>query len=160
MDMLRLQFKKKGDGSTVLTAVRQDGTHTSTEIGPANGFGPVHDLAHYVVETSFGWRNAFLGLLASGHNIEDFNTSAKQWLPAEAVIAECVAGQLSQDAVVAFPLTADDFNWSIRQVLREKAPEITPEQLAGWHANLAELRQRWNTLKPGETLALDFSGQS
>ncbi len=102
--MLRLRFKKRADAGAVFTAVRDNGTSTSTDVGPAAGFGPVHDLTHYVVETSLGFRKGFLGLLAEGRNIEDFNRDSKHWLTPEAHVAEAIAGQLSQDAMTLNPL--------------------------------------------------------
>ncbi len=160
--MLRLRFKRKADAGVVFTAVREDGTSTSTNIGPAAGFGPVHDLTHYVVETSLGFKTGFLGLLASGRNIEDFARGATNWLPLEAHIAEAVAGQLSQDAMTRNPLNVDDFNWTIRDVLSRgpvvvcAPPEITADQLAAMRAHLAELRSRWDALAANETLELEF----
>ncbi len=159
--MLRLRFKKKADAGVVFTAVREDGTSTSASIGPAGGFGPVHDLTHYVVETSLGIQTGFLGLLAAGRNVEDFNRGARHWLPAEAHVAEAVAGQLSQDAMTRNPLSAEDFNWTVRDVLSRSEvvcapPEIAADQLARMHARLAELRNRWDALAPNETLELEF----
>src|SRR5580692_5319898 len=71
MTALRLRFKKKNDGQCVLTAVRADGSSTSSNIGTVSGFGPVHDLTHLVVEKTLGIRNGFLGLLAQGRDIQD-----------------------------------------------------------------------------------------
>ena len=34
--------------------------------------GVLHDLIHYVVETTLGYREAFFGLLAAGWDIQDF----------------------------------------------------------------------------------------
>jgi len=70
---LKLRYKKKGDGSAAFTAVRGDGSSTTAQIGEAGGFGPVHDLAHYVVENQVCIKKGFLGLLASGWSVEDFN---------------------------------------------------------------------------------------
>jgi hypothetical protein len=97
---LTLHYKKKGDGSAAFTAVRCDGSSTTAQIGAAGGFGPVHDLAHYVVEKQFGIKKGFLGLLASGWSIEDFNTGIVDRMIREGVIkdagrAEVVAGLLS-----------------------------------------------------------------
>jgi hypothetical protein len=159
--MLRLRFKKKADAGTVFTAVREDGSSTSTDIGAHAGFGPVHDLTHYVVETSMGFRNGFLGLLAAGRNIEDFNSDAKHWLPEEAAVAEAIAGQLSQDAMTGRPLSVEDFNWTIRDVLTRgpvkcASVEVTGDQLSALHTKLAVLRGRWDALSPGATLELEF----
>jgi hypothetical protein len=161
MGFLRLRFKKKADGSAVFTAVRLDGTFTSTIIGPAEGFGPVHDLAHYVVETFLGFKSGFLGLLAAGRNIEDFERGAKHWLPSEAMAAEAIAGQLSQDAATKNPLNAEDFNWTLRDTLargsvKYPALEVSAGQLDTMRARLADVRRQWDALPYGETLELDF----
>ena len=150
-----LRIKKRGDGQTALTAVRGDGTFTTTVIGPAEGFGPVHDLCHFVVETSLGIANGFLGLLAAGRDIEDFNRGAKHWMPPEAMVAEAIAGQLSRDVMTGRPLSVEDFNWAIRQVTPH-APELSAEQPAALHSRLADLRGQWDALEPGEALELEF----
>jgi hypothetical protein len=59
---LKLRYKKKGDGSAAFTALRGDGSSTTAQLGKAGGFGPAHDLAHYVVESQFGIKKGFLGL--------------------------------------------------------------------------------------------------
>lgn len=161
MPSLRLRFKKKADARVVFTAVREDGTATSSSIGPADRFGPVHDMTHYVVESSLGFKHGFLGLLASGRNIEDFNKGAKHWLPAEAVCAEAIAGELSREAMTGDHLSAEDFNWTTRDVLTRSSisyspPTLTAEQLSAMHADLAALRSRWDALAPNETLELTF----
>jgi hypothetical protein len=66
MPALRLRFKKKNDGQCVLTAVRVDGSSTSSNIGTVGGYGPVHDLTHLVVERTLGIRNGFLGCWRRG----------------------------------------------------------------------------------------------
>jgi hypothetical protein len=162
MGSLRLRFKKKADADAVLTALRPDGSSTSTTIGAPCGFGPMHDLTHFVVETSMGFKNGFLGLLAAGRSVEDFDRGAKHWLPEEAMIAEAIAGQLSQDAMTNNPLNVEVFNWTIRDVLtrgtvKALAPELSADQLAGMRARLADLRSRWDALPPGETLELEVS---
>jgi len=162
MVSLRLRFKKKLDADTLFTAVRADGSFTSTTIGPARGFGPVHDLTHYVVETSLRLNHGFLGLLAEGRNIEDFERGAKHWLPEEALLAEAIAGQLSQDAMTRNPLNVEDFNWTIRDVLTRGPVKATPrelseDQLATMRARLADLRNQWDALPAGETLELEVS---
>src|SRR5579864_2595429 len=105
MSGLRLRFKKKNDGQCVMTAVRADGSSTSSNIGTAGGFGPVHDLTHLVVERALGIRNGFLGLLAQGRGIQDFDRNSKEWLTSDAYTAEAIAGQMSQDFGTGRPLT-------------------------------------------------------
>ena len=58
--LIRFTRGKKGD---VLTCVREDGTTTWMRERP--GF-VAHDLAHYAVETEFGYDTGFFGLVAHG----------------------------------------------------------------------------------------------
>jgi len=162
MPPLRLRFKKKNDGQAVFTAVRGDGSSTSTNLGSARGFGPVHDLAHYVVETALGIHGGFLGLLAAGRNIEDFDHEAKVWLTEDAYAAEAIAGQLSQDVGTAVPLSVEDFNWTVRDSLTRgpvahSAPELSAGQLTELRVRLDELIRQWRGLGDGETLELDVA---
>lgn len=159
--MLHLRFKKKADSLVTFTAVREDGTSTSTSIGAHAGFGPVHDLSHYAVETSMGLANGFLGLLAAGRNFEDFASRAKDWLPKEALVAEALAGQLSQDSMTGNPLDLEAFNWAVADALSRgpvkcEAPVLSAGQLAAMHARLAGLRHQWDAVAIGDTLELAF----
>lgn len=45
---------------------------------------PPHDLTHYTVETTFGYRHGFFGLIAGGWDISDFGAPWPRGpLPAE-----------------------------------------------------------------------------
>jgi hypothetical protein len=154
MPALRLRFKKRNDGQCVLTAVRADGTFTSSNIGTVGGYGPVHDLTHLVVERTLGIRNGFLGLLAQGRDIQDFDRNSKAWLTADAYAAEAIAGQMSQEYATRQPLSVDDFNWTTRA---NSAPELTAEQLASMRAQLDELVAKWRAIAPGETMELEVN---
>lgn len=47
MPRLSFHLKKRADAKAPLILIREDGTHTAGTIGVADGYGPVHDLAHY-----------------------------------------------------------------------------------------------------------------
>jgi|SRR5579862_8224390 len=157
---LVLRFKKKGDGSAALTTVRGDGSSTTAQIGQAGGFGPVHDFAHYVVESQFGIRKGFLGLLANGWSVEDFDKGAVERMTREGVIqdagrAEVIAGLLSGDALSPFPMSVEDFNWTARSQSAE-IPSLSADEFATLRQRLATLRDQWDALNPGETLELSI----
>src|SRR6059058_3092224 len=72
-----IRFKRHPDGSASLTCVRGDGTSTwQRQQGQLGLVFPPHDLTHYAVETTLGYRHGFYGLIEDGWNIEDF---AKPW---------------------------------------------------------------------------------
>jgi hypothetical protein len=164
--MLTLTFriKKRPDASAMLVLVRGDGTWTSGPIGPAQGYGPVHDLAHYVVECTLGLNEGFLGLVASGWEIGDFEAKgAAGRLPGEAIFAESAAGELSRQAMMWQWSSAEDYAWAVGTYMKQSRPDYTPPAITTdtfeeMRAQLLALRQRWNQLQPGETLELSFPG--
>ncbi|HTI64674.1 MAG TPA: hypothetical protein VL524_14195 [Gemmatimonadaceae bacterium] len=94
MPELLIRIQKKSDGSAALTAVRADGTTTwQRQAGQLGRFFPLHDLTHYAVETTLGFRRAFFGLLAEGWDLSDFGrTSSKDLQRGEAGLAEVIVG--------------------------------------------------------------------
>lgn len=163
MPPLQLRFKKVLDGDVAFTLVRPDGFHSTDRIGHARSFGPVHDLTHYVVERALAYNEGFLGLVASGWSVRDFEVkgTAKR-LPAQAVAAEAVAGAVSFEAMVGTRNeSAAELSARVGAMVASAghagfALALTDPQLDVMYAELAELRGRWNTLAPGETLVLEF----
>jgi hypothetical protein len=163
MPVLIFRIKKRIDANAVLVLVREDGSSTSGSIGPPSGYGPVHDLAHYVVERTLGLSEGFLGLVASGWEITDFEVrgTAKR-LPVEAILAEVAAGEMSRQAMMWQWSSAEDYAWAVETTVRRSQPEytlpaITHDTFEGMRVELLQLRQRWNELAPGETLELSFT---
>jgi hypothetical protein len=163
MPKLTLRIKKRPDASAMLVLTREDGTSTSGPIGPAQGYGPVHDLAHYVVERALGLSEGFLGLVASGWEIRDFEAKgAAKRLPVEALFAETAAGELSRQAIMWQWSSAGDYVWAVEAHVKQSRPdysppEITPHLFEGMRTELLELRQRWNEIQPGGALELTFA---
>jgi hypothetical protein len=163
MTTLTVRIKKRADASAMLTLLRADGTSSSGAIGPPDGYGPVHDLAHYVVERALGLTKGFLGLVASGWEIGDFEVKGTaKTLPAEAILAEVAAGEISRQAMVWQWSSADDYAWAVETTVRKSQPDyalptITHEMFEGMRSELLGLRHRWNQLAPGETLELSFT---
>ena len=162
MPSLSLRFRNRADANAQLILTREDGTFTAGEIGPPMGYGPAHDLAHYVVESTLGLAEGFLGLVASGWDIADFEVKGMAArLPAEALFAETAAGQLSSEHMMGQPSSAEDFNWSMRAKLEPNhphfvLPSIGCAQLEGMRARLLELHCAWFGVAPGEVLELEF----
>ncbi len=159
---VKLKIKKENDGDAAVTFVRADGSTTSGRLGSAS-FGAVHDLTHYVVESSLRLSSGFLGLLAQGWNISDFDhkgTTAR--LSNEAIIAECIVGQLTNTVFSGQSLSIADFNWLVAQAVagvRPHAivPSISSETLAGMQQQLGSLLDQWRVLPLSQTLELEFS---
>ena len=158
---MKIRLKKKTADRPVVSVVRTDGSTTSGRLG-ANDFGAVHDLAHYVVESRLALANGFFGLLAQGWNIPDFEVrGASSRFPDEALVVECVVGQLTQVVFSAQPVTVAEFNWLVSQAVGAVRPAVSAPQFDA--AEFDRLREefvalviRWRLLPAGETLELDF----
>ena len=160
-----IQFiKGNQDKPSVLKCNRSDGSSTWTKIQPAIEF---HDLAHYVVETELGFAQAFYGMVAAGHNIEDFELPREQRpeallpanLPAEALQTEHIVNllQIGQSQTD----TEMDFLETLRNILNDNTIEF-PEKLDARTLQSIQLRLKglllsWQQLEPGDSLQLTFS---
>src|SRR5437763_4471403 len=142
---LMLRFKKRKDAGVAFTCVRTDGSWTSAPIGPERGYGPIHDMAHYVAETALGLTGGFLGLLARGWAIDDFEVGALEKIAREpdsrdAGVAEGIAGLLSGEEMMGRHSSVDDFNRTLASNYDGtgvEPPVVTAEQLAGMREALA-----------------------
>ena len=159
---LTLRLKKKTASAAVVTFARADGTTTSGRLGHGD-FGAMHDLTHYVVESTLRLRLGFFGMVADGWNIPDFEIkhASRQW-PDEALAAECIVGQLSDAIFGEHELDATDFNWMVTQAIAGVRPgakfrAIRADELRAIKQRLDELLDRWRALPAGETLELEFS---
>ena len=161
---LLIRFKKRPDAPASLALVRRDGSVTTGSIGAAAGYGPIHDLAHYVVEQTMGFGDAFLGLCADGWSLADFDRNASATIPDAAIWAECLAGELSREVMAGQPLGADDFNATVRaSVARTPRPGgvavpplVSEAELEVLQSHVAALWEQWKSLPMGGTLECPF----
>lgn len=163
MPRLTFHLRKRADAKVQLVLIRENGTHTAGTIGPADGYGPVHDLTHYAIEQTLGINEGFLGLVASGWEIADFEvkgTAAR--LPDEAYFAEVAAGELSRQLLTRQVTSLEDFLWAVDLSMKQRPgahdrPEITEAQFATIHALIANEWRRWRELPANGTLELTFT---
>jgi hypothetical protein len=162
MGPMVLKFKKKADAGTILTCVRSDGSSTSDDLGESRGFGPMHDLCHYVVERWFGFREGFLGLLGSGWDIRDFEVpGTAATLPHEAGQAEWLAGMLGLDYGAGQGFDTDAYYMAYEGTFRKSWPEtepheVTQEDLVSIRTELKELLHQWSQVPVNETMEVGF----
>jgi hypothetical protein len=166
---LLIRLKRRPDGSASLTCTRRDGTTTwQRQQGQLGWVFPPHDLTHYAVETTLGYRHAFYGLIADGWEIADF---AKPWprgpIPPEAVEVERIVGCFDAERLNMAHWSAAEFNAHATQavaahrMVKPAAPSLAPRlltaaELTAVRACRADLLARWGALQPGETLELAF----
>ena len=163
MPDLSIRIKKKADGSAALSCIRADGTTTwQRQEGRLGAFFPLHDLTHYAVETTLGFKRAFYGLLAEGWDLSSFaEPGTKNRLPEEAGLAELIVGFLDGERATGVTSTADDFNWKIDTYLDAHgvpptAFRMTADTLDDIRRLRDELFARWRAVRPGDTLELTF----
>lgn len=160
MSMLTLRLTKGRDARDVLTYVREDGTRTWGRLTPESS--PLRDLARYVVESTLGLRNGFLGLVAGGWTVAAFEgPDAAARLPKEALWAEAVAGLLTLEAMQGDMLAVDEFNAAVAETTSRARPDYRPTisaaELGDMRCALARLRRRWDALPPCATMQLEFA---
>lgn len=153
-----IELKNSKDGRPNLACVRTDGTRTWAKLHP---FFPVHDLTHCAVESVFGFREAFFGLVANGRELDDFQQAGTAaWLPPEAMWAECMVGLFDMERGSGQLLGAAEFSAALAEVLRSSgAPPyraVTDEELGRVRELRSALTARWNDTAPGETLTVPF----
>lgn len=167
---LTIRFKRHPDGSASLTCVRHDGSTTwQRQQGSHGAVFPPHDLTHYAVETTLGYRHGFYGLIADGWNIEDF---AKPWprgpVPSEAQEVELIVGFFDTERRSITLMSEAEFNeHAERFVAAQRArkgasslgiapPRLTIAQIEAVRQCRADVLGRWGRLSAGETLELPF----
>ena len=163
MPELVIRIKKKSDGSAALSARRADGTTTwQRQEGQLGRFFPLHDLTHYAVETTLGFRRAFFGLLAEGWDISDFGrASGKELQQGEAGLGELIVGFFDLERATGVLETADALNEKIRSYYadrRSPCPEcsLTEDQVGRIRDRRAELFATWRALPAGHAIELAF----
>lgn len=161
--MLRIRFERQRDGAVVFRCTRDDATSTwQKHVGKAALFFPFHDLTHYAVESTFGFSEAFYGLIDAGWDIADTGgKGARGALPAQAVIAEHMVGLFDRERVGgAPPLTAEEFNRILAELAESSrishAPTVTESELAAVRSRISDLYDQLASLQPGTSMELSF----
>ena len=69
---MQIEITKRPDGAGVLLCTRADGSIAWQKQPVRHGaYFALHDLTHYAVETSLGYRRGFFGLISEGWNMDD-----------------------------------------------------------------------------------------
>jgi hypothetical protein len=151
MGHLLIQITKRPDGGGLLRCVRADGSTTWQKQESRHApFFALHDLTHFAVESTLGFKHGFFGLIAAGWDVEDTTGQGPRGeLPKEAVEVEQIVGLLDAERASAALMTAEEFNgYATRQV--------TQQDLLRVRAKRGELFAQWSALAAGATLELTF----
>ena len=162
-----IRLKKTRDG-VVLTCLR-DGGSVAVQRTRHGGFFALHDLMHYAVETTMGFRNAFFGLMAQGWGFDTFGDRADPRylsMPDEAIVAEHLVDIITRG--IRAPVWSDtellvvwtdeinaDLAASLHQHGRAAQP-VEPSRLAAICRCFQDLASRWAQVPVGGHLELEF----
>ncbi len=149
-----VEIVKRADGAGVLRCTRADGSITWQKQVPRHAahFAP-HDLTHFAVETTLGFRQGFFGLLASGWEVEDTTgKGARGPLPPEAGVVEHIVGLLDSERACGCLWTVEEFH----TYTPPGARLLTAEEILAVRKRRGELFRQWSEVAPGESLQLEY----
>jgi hypothetical protein len=162
-----IRMKKTGDG-VVMTCLRE-GQSPQIQRTAHDGFFALHDLLHYAVETTLGFDEAFLGLIAAGWSFENFtrrDDPRYRPLPGQALAAEHIVNIFSLALREAVPqdqelleLLTEEINRDLAAAMRDcgiVVPKLTARDIATITRTFGELSRRWAALSVGGELELTF----
>lgn len=154
-------LKKRQKQPSIITITRPDGSSTWNKIH--RGL-ETHDIAHYAVEKTLNFKNAFYGLIAAGTNIQDFDTPRDRRpeevipvnLHVEAIQTEHIVNLLETELYQMTDPTS--FLPMLKEILEEHQipfPTILTEStLVKIRQTYHDLVHQWRSLKEGEQLKL------
>jgi hypothetical protein len=151
--------KGKRDKPPTLTCLRGDGTSTWQR---STHYFAHHDLIHYAVETTLGYREAFLGLVAAGKDLDAFGTqnAVKDVYTLQEGWAEALVGLLQLPAGEGgAPLRDQELLDQLAKICTENgvpAPLIVAEQLGRIRARMRTLHETWDQLPEDGVMELTF----
>ena len=159
---MKIVFTKDRQGGEAhsLRVAREDGT---SDWMPTTPFFVEHDITHFAVETTMGFREAFWGLIGNGwsfSNFEDRQPGSRKavQLPHEAYIAEGLVGAVQVDHMYG-PFSFEEFLRVLREsheTLGAPPPSIASDQLDAIRELKNTLIGQWKELAPGDHLEVSF----
>ena len=166
---LHIRLKRHPDGSASLTCTRRDGSVTwQRQHGSTALVMPTHDLTHFAVESTLGFRHGFFGLLADGWEITDFATPWPRGpLPDDAVVVELIVGFFDAERRQGDAMTAAAFRTQAEQYVASRVAvgktmpdglrSLSDAELERVRARRDDLLARWADVPVGGALDLDFA---
>jgi hypothetical protein len=153
-----IRITKGRDGPNILTCVRENGSSTWAKV---QDYFPVHDMTHFVVETTLGIPNAFYSRVRDGWDLSEFTVKGNAAkLPPQANLVEALVGRLQRELMPGTEFTAESYNEEVDAVLEgighAERRHVTDAELGEMRARLRELMSQWKALEPGGSIELSF----
>ena len=145
---MKIQIAKRADGAGVMRCTRPDGSVVWQKVPKHGAHFALHDLTHFAVETTLGYRRGFYGLLAEGWDFDDVTgKGARGPLPQEALEVERVVGVFDSERMCGARYSVEDFN--------SFAPrEFTADEIDAVRRRRGELFRQWGDTAVGQNLEL------
>jgi hypothetical protein len=145
----------KDNRRNILSCIRADGSITSTDLGPDF---PNHDMAHFVVESYFGLKQGFYGMIKSGMTIEDLsNKEIIKTLGKESWLAEILTRNLQ--ALGSGSSTIEEFislvTWETN-TMSIQPPKMELSDVKKIKSDFDELCEQWTQLPDQDHLSFIF----
>jgi hypothetical protein len=151
---LSIQITRRTDGGGVLRCVRADGSVTWQKQGRHAPFFAFHDLTHFAVESTLGYRRGFFGLIAEGWDIEDAGGKGSRGRPPEeAIEVEHIVGTFDAERGAGTLMSLEEFHEYCASTRR-----LTQEEILRVRARRGELFSKWSSVAVGAALELEFTG--
>jgi len=159
---LQVQFTRRTDGGAILRCVRTDGSITwQKQEGRQGAFFPLHDLTHFAVEITLGFRRGFFGLIADGWEIDETTGKGSRGpLPSEALLVEHLVGFLDLERATVHEWPAHEYAAQLAikgLIATDSSPTwLTDAALNRVRARRHELFAAWAAVPAASALDLTF----
>jgi hypothetical protein len=149
-----IEIVKRADGASLLRCTRDDQSIIWQKIPRHGAHFALHDITHYVVETTLGLRGAFFGLLNQGWEFEDTTGKGDRGpVPPEAGVAESIVGLFDAERASGTLWTREEFEEFGNDATRK---QLRDEQIGTIRKRRSELFQQWAAIPVGQALELHF----
>lgn len=153
-----LQVTKNNGKPHIIRYTRDNGTNTWMK---TDDFFVRHDLSHYAIEKTLGYKTAFMGMLNNGMDIRDFDNREKRLqisVTQEACNAENMANLFLIETIAGNSSNFNEMLASAFSGMQQAffAPVLSENEIDSIKRYLKKLLQQWGKLPVGETLTLEF----
>jgi len=151
--MLKIEIVKRADGDGLLRCTRADGSVTwQKQANRHAAHFTYHDLTHFAVETTLGYKQGFFGLIASGWDIEDTTGKGPRGpIPPEAGEVERIVGLFDTERASGTLWTAEEFAQYTTPNLTRILDDATIQAI---RSARSDLFRRWSEVATGGKLEL------